>query len=212
MNSTPGNRALALAGLLQATHLVNEAAYGRAVDESARDAPRTSIFHTDPQGVGEIYGGIGGVVPGLRLLRKRLLHPARADGLEPIRYTVNLLYLERHLARSRELQCALRQGIERIAGTGARAPFAPTGIADLAQLYRSSIGTLSPRVLVKGNPQTLAQPDTAALVRALLLAGTRSAVLWRQCGGSRWRLLFERRALLAAIDAHLSGTSFKEVF
>jgi len=61
-------------------------------------------------------------------------------------------------------------------------------------------------VLVKGNSQTLAQPDTAALVRALLLAGTRSAVLWRQCGGSRWRLLFERRALLAAIDAHLSGT------
>ncbi len=212
MNSTPGNRALALAGLLQATHLVDEAAYGRTVDEAARDALLTSIFHTDPQGVAEIYGGVGGVVPGLRLLRKRLLHPARADGLEPTRYAVNLLYLERHLARSPEHQRALRQGIERIADTGARAPFAPTGIADLAQLYRSTIGTLSPRVLVKGNPGTLAQPDIAALVRALLLAGTRSAVLWRQCGGSRLRLLFERRALLAAIDAHLSSASLKGVF
>ncbi|HDK03768.1 MAG TPA: DUF489 family protein [Gammaproteobacteria bacterium] len=212
MNSTSGNRALALAGLLQATHLVNEAAYGRAVDEAARDALLTGIFNTDPQGVGEIYGGAGGVIPGLRLLRKRLLHPARADGLEPTRYAVNLLYLERHLTRSPELQCALRRGIERIADTGARAPFAPTGIADLAQLYRSTIGTLSPRVLVKGDPQILAQPDTAALVRALLLAGIRSAVLWRQCGGRRLRLLFERRALLAAVDAHLSGTLLKGVF
>ncbi len=212
MNSTPGNRALALGGLLQATHLVGEAAYGRTVDEDTRDALLTGIFHTDPQGVGEIYGGIGGVVPGLRLLRTRLLHPARAEGLEPIRYAVNLLYLERHLARSPELQCALRRGIARIADTGARAPFASAGIADLAQLYRSTIGTLSPRVLVKGNTQTLTQPDTSALVRALLLAGTRSAVLWRQCGGSRLRLLFERRALLAAIDAHLLGTSLKGVF
>ncbi len=32
--------------------------------------------------------------------------------------------------------------------------------------------------------------------RALLLAGIRSAFLWRQLGGRRWRLLFQRRRLL----------------
>ena len=37
----------------------------------------------------------------------------------------------------------------------------------------------------------------ADLIRALLLAGIRSAFLWRQLGGRRWKLLFRRRRLLA---------------
>ncbi|MGH9353754.1 MAG: DUF489 family protein [Terriglobia bacterium] len=33
------------------------------------------------------------------------------------------------------------------------------------------------------------------MVRSLLLGGLRAAVLWRQCGGSRWMLLFMRASL-----------------
>jgi len=44
----------------------------------------------------------------------------------------------------------------------------------------------------------LADADTANLIRALLLAAIRAAVLWRQCGGRRWRLLLQRRDLLHA--------------
>jgi len=42
-------------------------------------------------------------------------------------------------------------------------------------------------------------------VRAILLAAVRSAVLWRQCGGSLWDFLLRRRDLLAAVRDHLEG-------
>ena len=35
-------------------------------------------------------------------------------------------------------------------------------------------------------------------IRACLLAGIRSAVLWRQVGGSKWQLLFHRKKLVQA--------------
>lgn len=42
----------------------------------------------------------------------------------------------------------------------------------------------------------LQQPNNAAKIRALLLAGIRSARLWRQLGGHRWQLVFSRSKLL----------------
>ncbi|MEK7758734.1 MAG: DUF489 family protein, partial [Pseudomonadota bacterium] len=41
----------------------------------------------------------------------------------------------------------------------------------------------------------LSNPAIADKVRAALLAGIRSAVLWRQLGGRRWQLLFSRGKL-----------------
>ena len=41
----------------------------------------------------------------------------------------------------------------------------------------------------------LSNEDNAAAIRALLLAGVRSALFWRQLGGRRWQLLFFRNRL-----------------
>jgi high frequency lysogenization protein len=65
-------------------------------------------------------------------------------------------------------------------------------IEKLADLYTQTISTLGPRIMVSGDHGHLANPAIAAKVRAVLLAGIRSAVLWRQTGGQRWRLLFSR--------------------
>jgi len=51
----------------------------------------------------------------------------------------------------------------------------------------------------------LQQSTNAARIRALLLAGIRSARLWRQLGGHRWQLLFSRRKLLAELYPLLRG-------
>ncbi|MCB1559650.1 MAG: DUF489 family protein, partial [Xanthomonadales bacterium] len=48
-------------------------------------------------------------------------------------------------------------------------------------------------------PQYLGQASVVAEVRSLLLAAVRSAVLWRQLGGSYVDLLLRRRALLEAV-------------
>ena len=47
------------------------------------------------------------------------------------------------------------------------------------------------------------RPEVVAEIRALLLAALRSAVLWRQMGGSYWDFMFRRRAMAAVIEARL---------
>ena len=79
----------------------------------------------------------------------------------------------------------------------------PDVIAGLGSLYADTVSTLRPRVMVQGNPHYLGQAGVVAEVRALLLAALRSAVLWRQNGGSLWDFAFKRRDMAAAIDALL---------
>ena len=62
----------------------------------------------------------------------------------------------------------------------------------------ATVSTLGPRIIVRGDPALLARPESANRIRALLLAGIRAAVLWRQCGGTRVGLILGRRRLLEA--------------
>jgi high frequency lysogenization protein len=55
-------------------------------------------------------------------------------------------------------------------------------------------------VLVQGNPHYLGQAAIVAEIRAMLMAALRSAVLWRQNGGSPWDFLFQRGAMMRAVE------------
>jgi high frequency lysogenization protein len=52
----------------------------------------------------------------------------------------------------------------------------------------------------------LENPDNQNLIRALLLAAIRAAVLWRQCGGRRLSLFLRRSALLEAASGLLEAS------
>jgi high frequency lysogenization protein len=49
--------------------------------------------------------------------------------------------------------------------------------------------------MVVGDQNYLGSQNTVNKIRALLLAGIRAVLLWRQCGGSRWKLLFFRKKI-----------------
>jgi high frequency lysogenization protein len=49
--------------------------------------------------------------------------------------------------------------------------------------------------MVNGEQDYLSRPEIANKIRALLLAGIRSAILWKQCGGTRWKFLFFRKKI-----------------
>ena len=66
------------------------------------------------------------------------------------------------------------------------------------------ISRLTPQVMVRGEERYLRDADIAARIRTLLLAGIRAAVLWRQLGGSKWRLFIGRKKYLAASRKFLS--------
>ena len=73
-------------------------------------------------------------------------------------------------------------------------------VAELAALYEATLGSFEPRIRVIGKQLHLQNPSNIHRIRALLLAGIRSAVLWHQLGGRRWHLIAGRRALLQALS------------
>lgn len=199
MNQTTAHRALAMAGVFQAAYLVQQAARGRALDNSAITASINSVFQIEADSAAAVFGGIEGVAAGLRIFSEQLEGKRVRRDPELLRYVIALLHLERQLARHADLLQQIRQGIEGLAEQARHLGATHQQmIAALARLYQNTVSTLTPRLMVHGESTLLATADTADLIRALLLAAIRAAVLWRQCGGRRWRLLIQRRDLLRA--------------
>ena len=196
MTHTLHERVLALAGLFQCTALVRRAANEGKKTDAATEACINSLFVSAPDSVEEIYTSEAHLRTGLSALIQQMGNDVQQRDIELTRYVITLLYLEKKLARNPELMKKLDDGIE-IARSQAEY-FSSTHenvIASLADLYQNTVSTLTPKVMVSGDSDRLQDNDTASLIRALLLAGIRSAVAWRQCGGTRLQLIFKRRAI-----------------
>lgn len=188
---------LALAGLYQAARLVQQTAHGRIRDAAATRASIGSIFMTSPASVDDVYDGTAGLVTGLALLREQLGNGNAGRDPELTGYVITVMHLERKLSRQPALLEMIARGIDALRNDGTYGPEpTPDIIAALAEIYTDTISTLTPRIMVQGEPAILNSPESRDMIRALLLAGMRAAVLWRQCGGGRIRLLFGRKALL----------------
>ncbi len=66
-------------------------------------------------------------------------------------------------------------------------------VSKIDGLYQDTVSTINPRVMVRGEQNYLSNPDNAGKIRVLLLAGVRSAVLWHQLGGNKWKLMISRK-------------------
>lgn len=200
MNADVRHLAIALAGIFQATRLVQLTASGAQLDEAAFDACLNGIFNTDPESTETVYGDLSGLVIGLEAASRQLGNEKAQRDMELTRYAVTVLYLERKLSRNKALLDVVGTGIGK---ARSQAEFLghthPGVIASLADCYRQTISTLRPRIIVNGEQSILASPDIQHRIRCLLLAAIRSAVLWRQCGGGRLTLLLQRKRLLAAL-------------
>ena len=195
-------RVLALAGLAQALAQVRRLADTGQANEEMLKACIDSVFRIEAASAAEVYGSPGAVRPGLTLLRDYFTSQAKDEQLP--RLALAVVQLERRFVRDDEMSAHVRAGIE------AQAPVAerlgsthPDVLSALGALYSESLSHLRPRVLVQGNPHYLGQAQVVAEVRAVLLSAVRSAVLWRQLGGSLWDFLLRRRQMLAAIEDQL---------
>jgi high frequency lysogenization protein len=151
-----------------------------------------------------VYGGAPGLRPGLRILIEQLDGGTDRDATL-LKLIASVLRLERSYSGTRGATDKVRQGLEQIARQREHwGPTHPTVLSRLGELYASSISQLRPRIMVQGNPVYLSQPPVVAEIRAILLCGLRSAVLWRQLGGSQWDLYLRRPQLLAAARGWLA--------
>ncbi len=191
------DRTLALAGLFQSSSLVAQVAREGDAETAAYEASINSIYAIDAKSTEDVYGGVRGLGHGLQVLRRNLGPDTRSRDPEVLRYVISLMHLERKLIRNPSMLKSIREGIQEANAQATHfAPTHPNVIARLADLYTNTISTLGPRIMVRGEPSLLHDPQNANRIRALLLSGIRAAVLWRQLGGSRIWLLFARQRIL----------------
>ena len=202
LNSLRRDRTLALAGVFQAARLVQQLAHYGRTDEPALAASISSVLVLDAPSAEAVYGDARGVMLGLQCLKDNLNPTKKAGGVEIGRYVAGVLQLERALERDTVMLAAIRHGIKTvIAGLpspedGKNAGVDSNVAPKLAELYRATLSTMQPRIMVSGEHGHLNDPATAEQVRAALLAGIRSAYLWRQLGGTRWQLLIGRQLIV----------------
>jgi high frequency lysogenization protein len=197
------DRVLALAGLAQALHQVRRIAETGQSEGSAVQAALDSVFRIDAASPAEVYGSVSGVTPGLRVLRSYLAKDAHDEALP--RLAMAVLQLERRFVRENDTVHAVTRGLGEIAPrAGQQGSTHPDVLSALGGLYADTISHLRPRVMVQGNPHYLGQPGVVAEIRAILLAAVRSAVLWRQLGGSMWDFVLGRRQMLEAVEDWLA--------
>ena len=196
------DRVLALAGLVQALAQVRRIADTGQANESVLATSLDSIFRIDAESPAAVYGSRANLRPGLTLLRDYFGNRARDEQLP--RLALAVMQLERRFVRDDKMADKVVRGINAQAATAeASGSTHPDVLAGLGALYADTLSHLRPRVLVQGNPHYLGQASVVAEVRAVLLAAVRSAVLWRQLGGSLWDFLLRRKAMLEAVEAQL---------
>lgn len=189
------NQTIALAGIAQACSLVRQLATTGNCDQEAMTASIGSVLKIDSDSVADVFGGLTGVRHGLEQLDRQLTSRVVANP-EQARYAAQLVYLQKQLNKNPDMLNKIRIGI-----TKAQAQAEHFGmmhenvLANLADIYHSTVSTLQPRIMVNGDQQYLGSQNTVNKIRALLLAGIRSGLLWRQCGGSRWHLLVYRKKI-----------------
>lgn len=198
---------IAFAGMLQASELVRQIATSGNCSGQAAEASIASIFSRNPETTEDVYGGIGGVRMGLRVLTELFSARSGQENLQSLNYALGLAKLGVRIQRDRKRPRAIGEELDLVeeAWRDAGERIDDSVNSQLADVYQRHVSTLDFRLSINGRPEYLKQPEKIAFVRALLLAGLRSAFLWRQVGGRQWRLVFQRRKMLEQAQSLLTA-------
>jgi len=206
------NKTLSLAGIFQVAALIKQLAKTGRCPEPYCTASIESLFKIDAQDVPDVYGGRDNVILGLQELVKLFTNNKTPKDSDIARYVFSLLHLERKLSRNPEMQATIQAGIKRAQIQAQH--FSSTHenvIANLAGIYTDTLSTYRFRIFIAGEPIYLNQNSVLYKIRSLLLAGIRSALLWRQVGGKRWQLLLSRNSMITMSNQCIQERSLENV-
>ncbi|SEQ51719.1 high frequency lysogenization protein [Rosenbergiella nectarea] len=201
---------LAFAGICQAAHLAQQLArHGRCPEEAYHCSLRSLTQPLEaPGGALSYYGGNEAALRfGLETMIAVLNTPSQKGALAEItRYSLGMIGLERKVTKNRQalndLEQRLRQLDRQLQHFGIDSS---TLASATASIYTDIVSPLGPRIQITGEQAILQNSLVQSRVRAALLTGVRSAMLWQQLGGGRLQLLFSRSKLVEMAKLILSG-------
>ncbi|EPF9307489.1 high frequency lysogenization protein HflD [Vibrio vulnificus] len=195
MANTLYDRTIAFAGMCQAVALVQQIARNGHCDQDAFETSIKAILNTNPTNTLDVFGNESQLKLGLECLVKGI--DSTPTGSEVTRYLISLMALERKLMGRNDAMSQLGDRIQMVQRqTEHYDLFEEQMISNVASIYLDVISPIGPRIQVTGTPTVLQQTSNQHKVRALLLSGIRSAVLWRQVGGQRRHLIFGRKKMV----------------
>lgn len=188
------NLTLALAGVCQSAKLVQQFSEQGSADQAAFAVSLNSLINTAPQSTLDVYGNeTANLRLGLSTLLEQVSGGKGELDMNVGRYWMSLIALESKLDKAPQSKQLLGNRIQGLARQLQHLDLLDEQmIASIADIYVDVISPLGAKIQVKGSPLYLQQSSIQNRVRATLLCGIRSAVLWRQLGGSRLKLLFSR--------------------
>lgn len=201
-------RMLAFSGVCLASVCVQQLARrGQVNPPEAAQVLIDSTLIVDAADTESIYQPLSALLPGLKVLLRQLDASGDKD-VEQTRYVVGMLQLERRLARNDKAMNQLGSAITQIKLQRETFAFEDSDItANLGSAYSDIISGIGPRIQIQGDSNFLTQSQIQKRIRAMLLAGIRSAVLWRQLGGKRRQVVLNRKQMLKATRDILNSLS-----
>ncbi|ASI90426.1 MULTISPECIES: high frequency lysogenization protein HflD [Vibrio] len=195
MANTLYDRTIAFAGICQAVALVQRVAKDGYCDSDAFETSIKAITNMNPSSTLDVFGVESDLKVGLECLVKGI--DSTPSGSEITRYIISLMALERKLNGRNDAMSQLGDRLQMVSRQLEHYELLDEQmISNLASVYLDVISPIGPRIQVTGTPAVLQQTGTQQKVRALLLSGIRSAVLWRQVGGKRRHLVFGRKKMI----------------
>jgi len=190
---------LALASLLQTTTLVDQLASTGTCDSQSNEASLQSIV-TNSTNVEEVFGSPKDLSTGLNALK--VAFGKKSKSMQNIVfYALALINLEKKLMKDQNLLTKITNEISKIKDQDFFEISHSNSLARLAELYKTTLGELNPRIMVSGEQIYLSNRHTANHIRALLLAGIRAVSLWKSQGGRTWQLLLNKKKTLKFVDS-----------
>ena len=198
------NQTLALAGMFQAAVLIEELATSGKCEPGAFDGSFASLFTFDAANATEVYGQTDCLHRGFVALVDYLGGKSSVSSRNVAYYVLSMLKIAKTVRSTPLLSTQLLTGLQDIQRRSDEFELSRASqFGKIDALYQDTISHLTPRIMVRGEQSHLLSEDTAARIRTLLLAGIRSAVLWQQLDGGKWRLFLKRRKYVSAAEAFL---------
>ena len=199
------NQTLALAGIFQAAILIDELATKGSCNSTAFDGSFDSLFTFDTRTTEDVFGDIACLSRGFEGLSDYLGGQGKVSSRNIAYYVLSMMKIAIVVLRDARLSSELHDGLANIKSRSSEFDMPRSNVINkIDGLYQDSISKLEPRIMVRGEQNYLRNDNNAAKIRTLLLAGVRSAVLWKQLGGSKLKLFFARKKYVNAARNLLS--------
>lgn len=196
------DQTLAIASVFQSAQLIQKIAYEGAANQPAYESSMNTLFQFDSNTALDVFGDISSLITGFKSMTRLL----KREKLEPqvLYYVRSLIVVAAQVMKDEAITHKITEGLSSIKLQSEQFELGRNNTSHkIDLLYQQTISTIKPRVMIKGDQQNLSNADNLSKIRTLLFAGVRAAVLWRQLGGSRWKLIFTMKKYLIQAEKNL---------